>query len=217
MGSGPKGGVHKCQDHDNTPPSSSRRRCGFFATAAGRGGRSPVIWACARRPCTNGNWPPTGMMGANAPRRRPHSGGNRTVEAGTMAYYKSVMRGPSARESKDESLKRVIKEIHEKSRGTYGSPRIHAELRMGRGIRCSRKRVVRLMRQLKIQGASRRGRFGCTRRDPKKEAYPDLVDRRFVAERPDNLWVADITQHPTAQGFLYIAVLIDVFSQMVVG
>lgn len=141
----------------------------------------------------------------------------RVLKVSRSGYYKSVARGPSARELKDESLKKVIKEVHEKSRGTYGSPRIHAELRMGRGIRCSRKRVFRLMRELKIQGASRRGRFGCTRRDPKKEAYPDLVDRRFVAETPNKLWVADITQHPTAQGFLYIAVLIDVFSRMVIG
>jgi putative transposase len=116
-----------------------------------------------------------------------------------------------------QSLKKVIKEIHEKSRGTHGSPRIHAELKMGRGIRCSRKRVFRRMRELRIQGASRRGRYGCTRRDPKKEVYPDLVDKRFVAEVPNRLWVADITQHPTAQGFLYIAVLIDVFSRMVIG
>lgn len=110
----------------------------------------------------------------------------------------------------------LIIEIHKKSRGTYGSPRIFAALRQ-RGIRCSKKRVARLMRKADIEGISRRKYSGPPR---PKETYtpkPDLVNRRFVATGPNMLWVADITQHKTRKGWLYIAVIIDVFSRKVVG
>lgn len=141
----------------------------------------------------------------------------RVLKVSRSGYYKWLRWEPSARETSDAKLKKVIAKIHRDSRGTYGSPRVHAELRMGKNIRCSRKRVIRLMRELGIHGARRRGRFGCTRRDPKREAYPDLVERRFCAGGPNRLWVADMTQHMTAQGRLYLAVVIDVFSRMVVG
>jgi len=147
----------------------------------------------------------------------------RVLKVSRSGYYKwaSRKRGPTAggcaREESDAKLKKVIAKIHKDSRGTYGSPRVHAELRMGKGIRCSRKRVIRLMRELQIHGARRRGRFGCTKRDPKREAYPDLVERRFSADAPNRLWVADMTQRLTARGGLYLAVVIDVFSRLVVG
>ena len=141
----------------------------------------------------------------------------RVLKVSRSGYYKRVSWKPSARETNDAKLKKVISEIHKKSRGTYGSPRVHAELLMSRNIRCSRKRVARLMRELGIQGARRRGRFGCTRRNPKREAYPDLVERQFSTGAPNKLWVADMTQHLTAQGLLYLAVVIDVFSRMVIG
>jgi putative transposase len=74
------------------------------------------------------------------------------------------------------------------------------------------------MKELGIQGISRRkARAGCTRRNPRAEAYPDLVKRHFVANKPGPLWVADITQHPTGEGWLYIACVLDVFSRRVVG
>lgn len=110
----------------------------------------------------------------------------------------------------------LITEIHKESRGTYGAPRIRAALRQ-RGIRCSKKRVARLMRKAGIEGISRRRYSGPPRQ---KDAYtpePDLVNRRFIADGPNMLWVADITQHKTREGWLYIAVMIDVFSRKVVG
>jgi len=141
----------------------------------------------------------------------------RVLKVSRSGYHKWASRKPSAREESDAKLKKVIAKIHKESRGAYGSPRVHAELRMSKGIRCSRKRVIRLMRELGIHGARRRGRFGCTKRNPKREAYPDLVGRQFRADRPNKLWVADMTQHMTLQGLLYLAVVIDVFSRMVVG
>ncbi len=113
-------------------------------------------------------------------------------------------------------LKR-IRTIHLGSRETYGSPRVHAELR-SLGERHGRKRIARLMREAGLVGAShRRGGPVTTRRDQEAEPAPDLVDRNFVAEAPNQLWVADITYVPTAAGFLYLAVVLDAFSRRVVG
>jgi len=141
----------------------------------------------------------------------------RALGVSRSGYYQWLSREPSAWEKRDNELKKVIKEIHEKSHRAYGSPRIHAELRMAKGIRCSRKRVARLMRELEIRGARKGGYRGCTRRDPKRESYPDLVQRRFAAGAPNRLWVADMTERLTLEGVLYLAVIIDVFSRMVVG
>lgn len=107
-------------------------------------------------------------------------------------------------------------EIYVESRGTYGAPRITAMLAR-EGWSCSRKRVARLMNKLGIAGISRRRATGCTRRNPNASPFPDLVKRHFVADRPGQLWVADITQHPTDEGWLYIADVLDVFSRRVVG
>lgn len=106
--------------------------------------------------------------------------------------------------------------IHEQSRRTYGSPRIHAELK-DEGTRVSRKRVARLMRESRLAGASRRKSIRTTRRDPSARPAPDLVDRKFVASGPNQLWVADITYIPTAVGFHYLAVVLDVWSRKIVG
>ncbi|MBM0226064.1 MULTISPECIES: DDE-type integrase/transposase/recombinase [Micromonospora] len=94
---------------------------------------------------------------------------------------------------------------------------MHAELRLAAGVRCGRKRVERLMRHAGLQGVYRRRRKGCTVRDPHASPSADLVNRRFVAERPDALWVTDITQHRTSQGWVYCAVVLDVFARRVVG
>ena len=100
------------------------------------------------------------------------------------------------------------------SRGTYGSPRVHAELRLGRDVRCGRKRVARLMRTAGLQGAfRRRGR----RRYPPPPVHDDLVQRRFYADAPDRLWVTDITEHPTREGKVYLAAVLDVYSRRIVG
>jgi len=112
---------------------------------------------------------------------------------------------------------KLIVEIHRESRGTYGAPRIHAELTVGRGIRCSKKRVARLMRQANLVGVHRRRLKGCTKRDPLRTSFPDLVQRSFTAAAPNQLWVADITQHATGEGWLYLSVVLDVFPRAVVG
>ena len=108
-----------------------------------------------------------------------------------------------------------IRVAHEASRGTYGAPRIHAEL-AAKGIRVGRKRIARLMLQAGLAGVSRRRFVTTTVRDGGRPA-PDLVERNFTAEAPDRLWVADITYIPTWAGFLYLAVVLDAYSRRIVG
>jgi len=124
---------------------------------------------------------------------------------------------PAPRVREDHDLTASIIEIHRQSRGTYGSPRVHAELRLGAGIRIGRKRVERLMRQARIEGVYRRRRRGCTRRDPNAIPNDDLVNRHFSVEGPDRLWVTDITEHPTETGTVYLGVVLDAFSRRVIG
>jgi putative transposase len=114
-------------------------------------------------------------------------------------------------------LTATIVEIHRQSRGTYGSPRVHAELRLGLGVSVNRKRIERLMREAGLQGVYRRRRPGCTRRDQDAIPSDDLVNRRFSVDGPDRLWVSDITEHPTATGRVYLAVVLDAWSRRVVG
>jgi putative transposase len=110
-----------------------------------------------------------------------------------------------------------IVEIHERFRGVYGSPRIHAELVLGDGERLGRKRVERLMRAAGISGLVRRRRGRTTIRVPGVRVAEDLVDRAFAADGPDRLWVADITYLGTWEGWLYLAAVQDVFSRRIVG
>ena len=140
----------------------------------------------------------------------------RTLGVSTSGYYAWCRREPSARSCVDEALGRRIVEIHQGSRGTYGVPRIHAELAAD-GVAVGRKRVSRLMRRAGIQGISRRGRAWTTRRDRDARPAPDLVERDFGAPGPDQLWVADIPYVPTWAGFLYLAVVVDAWSRRVVG
>jgi len=116
----------------------------------------------------------------------------------------------------DDALLRRLRTIHAVSRGTYGAPRVHAELRAeGRAV--GKKRFARLMRAAGIVGVSRRRGVITTRRDRDARPAPDLVDRNFTADRPNQLWVADITYVPTMAGFLYLAVVLDAFSRRIVG
>jgi len=124
---------------------------------------------------------------------------------------------PSPRAVADGELTAKIRAIHRASRGTYGSPRVWAELRLGDGVRVGRKRVERLMRRAGLEGVYRRRRRGCTVRDPNGEPSEDLVQRRFTAEGPDRLWVTDVTEHPTGEGKVYVAVVLDAWSRLVVG
>jgi transposase InsO family protein len=141
----------------------------------------------------------------------------RVLGVSTSGFYAWRERKPSTRAQQDAELLKLIIKIHRESGGTYGAPRIHAELRMEYGIRCSKKRVARLMRQANLVGVHCRRLKGCTKRDPARPSYPDLVQRSFTATAPNQLWVADITQHATGEGWLYLAVVIDVFPRTVVG
>ena len=135
----------------------------------------------------------------------------------SSGYYAWARRAPSKRAMEDVVLTERIRAIHIASDENYGSPNIHAELR-DEGTRIGRKRVARLMRQAHIRGVSRRRSFVVTtRRDPSQRAAPDLVNRRFVAEGPNELWVADITYVPTWAGFIFLAIVLDVWSRRIVG
>jgi putative transposase len=141
----------------------------------------------------------------------------RVLGVARAGYYAWACRPPSDRSRSDALLGEQIRQIHAHSRGTYGAPRIHAELRLGLGVHVSRKRVARIMCEHGLQGVHRRRRGGLTRRDPAATPAPDLVQRRFAPPGPDQLWVADITQQRTDQGWLYLAVVLDAFSRRVVG
>jgi putative transposase len=114
-------------------------------------------------------------------------------------------------------LSEKIETIHRNSRATYGAPRIHAELR-AIGIRCSRKRVARLMRRAKLRGCLRGRRIRTTHRTALQQAAaPDLVERNFAAEEQDKLWVADIIYVRSKEGFVYLAFILDACSRKMVG
>jgi len=140
----------------------------------------------------------------------------RLLEVSTSGYYAWLKRPKSRREQEDAKLVEQITTIHTKSRGTYGSPRIHAELK-AMGVNVGRKRVARLMSESGLEGVSRRRRRSFTKPDPDAVPAPDLVKRDFTANRPDQLWVADLTYIATMAGFLYLAVVVDAFSRRVVG
>ena len=137
-----------------------------------------------------------------------------------QGYYAWRKRPPSARERRDAELASMIAEVHEASRGVYGAPKVFAELRR-RGERTSRKRVARIMRENGWAGTTR----GCAKRPkgeakqaaPQANSAPDLVRREFGADGPNRAWFADITYVRTHQGWLYLAVVMDIWSRMVVG
>ena len=138
----------------------------------------------------------------------------RVLRVSPSGYYESRGRAPSARAVADASLSAQIVEIHTMSRGSYGVPRMHLELRLGRGVSCGRKRIARLMRAVHLQGIHhRRGK----RHHPLPAVHDDLVRRRFVADAPDRLWLTDITEHPTREGKVYCAAVLDVYSRRIVG
>jgi putative transposase len=141
----------------------------------------------------------------------------RVLGVARAGYYAWSSRPASARTLADQALTDQIRQIHARSRGTYGAPRVHAELQLGLDIRVGRKRVARLMRDARLQGVHRRRLRGLTRRDPQAAPAPDLVERNFSPPAPDRLWVADITQQRTGDGWLYLAVVLDGFSRRIVG
>jgi putative transposase len=141
----------------------------------------------------------------------------RLLKVSRSGYYEWKDRPPSVRDQENELLLKHIEKIHAESRTTYGSPRVHAELTIGLGLPVNLKRVARLMRQAGIAGLYRRRRRGCTVRDPHAEPAVDLVNRQFTVQAPNRLWVTDITEHPTAEGRLYCAAVLDAYSRRIVG
>jgi transposase InsO family protein len=140
----------------------------------------------------------------------------RALSVSKSGYYAWLKREPSRRAARDGELLLQIREAHARSRRTYGSPRIHAELR-AEGTRCSEKRVARLMRAAGL--SARRPRRAVRTTDSKHDrpVAPNLLGRDFSAPSPDLRWAADITYVPTAEGWLYLAVILDLFSRRVVG
>jgi transposase InsO family protein len=140
----------------------------------------------------------------------------RVLGVSASGYYAWVKRRPSRRAVQDADLLERIRAFHRASRGTYGTPRIHRDLR-DVGIRVGRKRVARLLKQAGLRGVSRRKWVRTTVRSAMGRPAPDLVQRQFVASAPNQLWVADITYIPTWAGILYLAVVLDVWSRRVIG
>ena len=140
----------------------------------------------------------------------------RVLEVSCSGFYRWLNAQPSERQTKDERLKIEIKAIHSESRGTYGSPRVHAELQ-ARGFEIGLNRVARLMAELSITGQRPRRFRKTTDSHHDRTIAPDLVERDFNPSAPNQLWAADITYIPTASGWAYLAVVLDLFSRRVIG
>jgi putative transposase len=141
----------------------------------------------------------------------------RVLEVSRSGYYGWCSRPTSSRDQENELLLKHIEQVHAGSRETYGSPRVHAELTWGLGLPVNLKRVARLMRAVGVQGLYRRRRRGCTIRDPDAQPSSDLVNRNFTVEGLNRLWVTDITEHPTAEGRVYCAAVMDAYSRIIAG
>jgi putative transposase len=141
----------------------------------------------------------------------------RVLEVSRSGYHAWARRAPSLRAREDARLTGRIREIHAANRRVYGSPRVHAELRLVDGERVGRKRVERLMRAAGLSGLQARRWRGTTIRVPGVRVAEDLVDRAFMAAAADRLWVADITYLRTWEGWLYLAAVQDVYSRRIVG
>ena len=144
----------------------------------------------------------------------------RTMKVSRSAFFvwRHRQANPTARMLADAELGELVAKIHDQSFGTYGTRRVTAELRFGLGREVNHKRVERLMRERGLQGITRRRRGkGCTRSRPGDRRADDLVHRQFRPDVPDRLWVQDITQHRTDEGWVYLAVVIDAWSRRVVG
>jgi putative transposase len=141
----------------------------------------------------------------------------RVLLVSPSGYYAWRERAPCRRSLDDAVMVERIRAIHAESDATYGMPRVRAELR-DQGVKISAKRVARLMRCHAIRGVSRRRGFTVTtRRDERQRPAPDLVKREFAADAANQLWVADMTYVPTWAGFIYLAIVLDVWSRRIVG
>ena len=141
----------------------------------------------------------------------------RMLKVSASGFYAWDERPLSARARADIGLTARIHAIHRRSRGAYGAPNIHAELADDHQIFVGKKRVARLMRAAGLKGVMPQRFVRTTVSDAANAVMTDLVDRQFKADGPDQLWVADITYIPTWSGFLYLAVVLDVWSRKVIG
>jgi len=140
----------------------------------------------------------------------------RVLEVSRSGYYERRKRKPSARDKANAKLVEEIKRIFKRSRKTYGSPRIHAELK-AQGKTCSLNRIARLMCKHGIRARRPRRRVRTTDSKHKHPVAPNLLGRRFEAEGPNQKWVADISYIDTDEGWLYLATVMDLFSRRIVG
>jgi putative transposase len=140
----------------------------------------------------------------------------KTLCVSSSGYYAWRRRPLSRRAKVDQVLQRRIKAIHAESRGIYGSPKIHALLQQ-EGLNCSRKRVIRLMRQADLRAKRQRCFKRTTQRDPAHSAAPNRLKQNFVATQPNQVWLADITYIRTAEGWLYLAAVMDLYSRRILG
>ena len=141
----------------------------------------------------------------------------RALKVSSSGYHAWLDRAPSKRAIENAVLVERIRAIHAESDATYGMPRVRAEL-IDQGMKISSKRVARLMRLNAIRGVSRRRGFVVTtQRNQRQRPAPDLVKREFVADGPNQLWVADMTYVPSWAGFIYLAIVLDVWSRRIVG
>jgi putative transposase len=138
----------------------------------------------------------------------------RVLHISRSGFHDWLGRPEPPRDLRNKEVLKLISEIHAESRGSYGSPRVHAELRLGKGIEVNRKRVEELMRDAGLQGIYRRkGRRNLVN----AATAEDLVRRQFTADAPDCLWLTDITEHPAADGKLYCAAVMDAYSRRIIG
>jgi len=139
------------------------------------------------------------------------------VSRSAFHAWRHTQANPTVRMLADRDLGDLVVKVHEQSFGTYGTRRVTAELRLGLGRQINHKRVERLMRERGLQGITRRRTGGCTRSRAADPRSDDLVHRQFRPDGPDRLWVQDVTQHRTSEGWVYLAVVIDAWSRRVVG
>jgi transposase InsO family protein len=139
----------------------------------------------------------------------------RVLDVSRSGFY-AWQNSPSQKQRRDERLRSLIRIVHRTSKRRYGSPRVHAALK-AQGERCSQKRVARLMREEGLFAVAKRRFRTTTTSDPTHPVAENLLDRQFTVERPNQVWVSDITHIPTREGWLYLAVVIDLFSRSVVG
>jgi transposase InsO family protein len=140
----------------------------------------------------------------------------RVLDASSSGFYDWLRRPESPRAAEDRALVAKIQAVHSESRQTYGSPRVHASLK-AQGYRIGRKRIARLMRENDIRAKTKRKFRVTTDSRHDHPVAPNLLDRQFTVEAPNTVWLADLSYIWTREGWLYLAVVLDLFSRQVVG